>query len=40
LVKDFNKQLREHTYTEDSWKKATGKTVDELWTEYAANPAV
>ena len=40
LVKDLNKQLRKHTYTDDSWKKATGKSVDELWKEYAANPAI
>jgi hypothetical protein len=40
LVKDFNNQLRKHTYTDDSWKKATGKTVNELWKEYTANPAV
>ena len=40
LVNDFNTQLRKHTYTDDSWKKATGKSVDELWKEYAANPVI
>ncbi|MEO3406374.1 basic secretory protein-like protein [Mucilaginibacter sp. CAU 1740] len=40
LVKTLDKQLREHTYTADSWKNLTGKTVDELWTAYAANPAI
>ena len=40
LVKDLDKQLREHTFTNDSWKKETGKTLDELWTAYAANPAI
>lgn len=40
LVKDLDKQLREHTFTNDSWKKETGKTLDELWTAYAANPTI
>src|ERR1700759_2866935 len=31
IVKDFNKQLRMHTFTDNSWKDATGKTLDELW---------
>ncbi|WP_316834843.1 basic secretory protein-like protein [Pedobacter nutrimenti] len=38
LVKTFDKQLREHTFTDNSWKKETGKTLDELWTAYAAHP--
>jgi hypothetical protein len=40
LVKILDKQLREHTFTNDSWKSLTGKTVDELWAAYASNPAV
>ena len=40
LVKILDKQMREHTYTDESWKKATGKTVDELWTTYAVNPVI
>jgi len=40
LVKTFDAQLRAHTFTDDSWKKETGKTVDELWAAYAANPAI
>jgi hypothetical protein len=40
LVKILDKQLREHTFTNDSWKNLTGKTVDELWVAYAANPAI
>src|ERR1700743_970140 len=40
IVKDFNKQLRLHTFTDNSWKTATGKTLDELWAEYAANPEI
>lgn len=40
IVKELDSELRKHTYTDDSWKKLTGKTVDELWKDYAANPAV
>lgn len=40
IVKDFNKQLRLHTFTDNSWKTATGKTLDELWAEYSTNPAI
>lgn len=40
IVKNFNKQLRLHKFTDDSWKTATGKTLDELWAEYSANPAI
>ncbi|AMR32367.1 secretory protein [Mucilaginibacter sp. PAMC 26640] len=39
LVKTFDEQLRTHTFNDESWKKETGKTVDELWTAYAANPS-
>jgi hypothetical protein len=40
IAKTFDAQLRAHTFTDDSWKKETGKTVDELWTAYAANPTI
>lgn len=40
IVKVLDKQMREHSFTDDAWKQLTGKTVDELWAEYAANPAV
>ena len=40
IVKDFNKQLQLHTFTDNSWKTATGKTLDELWVEYSANPVI
>jgi len=40
IVKKLDKQMREHTFTDDTWKQLTGKTVDELWKDYAANPAV
>lgn len=35
-VQKLDSQLRNHTYTADSWKKLTGKTVDELWAAYVA----
>ncbi|GAB2692041.1 hypothetical protein GCM10027037_14230 [Mucilaginibacter koreensis] len=40
VVKELDKQMREHTYTADSWKKLTGKTLDELWQAYVASPAL
>jgi hypothetical protein len=40
LVKQFDEQLRAHTFTNDSWKNETGKTIDELWAAYAANPGI
>jgi hypothetical protein len=39
-VKSLDSQLRAHTYTNDSWKQLTGKTVDELWKAYIQNPEV
>jgi hypothetical protein len=39
-VKALDKQMREHTYTAESWKKLTGKTVDELWQAYVASPVL
>ncbi|MBD1392903.1 basic secretory protein-like protein [Mucilaginibacter glaciei] len=35
-VQKLDSRLRAHTYTSDSWKKLTGKTVDELWEAYVA----
>jgi hypothetical protein len=40
IVKTLNEQLRLHTFTDNSWKQQTGKTVDELWKEYEAKPEV
>jgi len=40
FVKDVDAQLRKHTYTENTWKGETGKTLDELWADYSANPAI
>lgn len=46
LKKNINKNIvdrldsasRNGTYSTDTWKQLTGKTVDELWNAYTANP--
>jgi hypothetical protein len=40
LVKNFNTQLRRHTFTDNSWMAATGKTLDELWKAYEKDPVI
>lgn len=40
LVNKLDAALRSHTYMPELWKEVTGKTVEELWAEYAKNPAV
>ncbi|WP_454804027.1 basic secretory protein-like protein [Mucilaginibacter phyllosphaerae] len=39
-VKKLDSQMREHTYTAATWNKLTGKSVDELWKAYSANPNI
>jgi len=39
-VKMLDKNMRDHTYTDEVWKTATGKTLDEQWTAYTLNPAL
>jgi hypothetical protein len=34
IVTELNAAMREGRYTPDIWKQLTGKTVDELWTDY------
>lgn len=34
IVKTLDAQLRDHTYTAQTWKDITGKTLDELWADY------
>ena len=36
----LDKAMRTKTYNADFWKEQTGKTVDELWDLYAANPVI
>lgn len=38
IVVKLDNAMRTHTYKETIWSDLTGKTVDELWTAYAANP--
>lgn len=40
IVVKLDSAMRNHTYKETMWKDLTGKTVDELWTTYSANPGV
>ncbi|WP_179225588.1 basic secretory protein-like protein [Hymenobacter mucosus] len=40
LINELDAAARAHTYTPDIWKQKTGKTLDELWTLYAENPAL
>ncbi|MFT4154962.1 basic secretory protein-like protein [Parafilimonas sp.] len=40
FVKKLDAAMRDNTYDDAFWKKTTGKSVDELWLEYAANPAI
>jgi hypothetical protein len=40
IVDKFDTALRSNTYKASMWKDLTGKTVDELWAEYAANPVI
>jgi hypothetical protein len=39
-VKKLDAIMRAHTYSDDTFKKLTGKNVTELWKDYAANPAL
>jgi hypothetical protein len=39
-VKALDAQLRANTYTEASWQALTGKSVQQLWNDYAANPSL
>ena len=40
IVKELDKQMRNHTYTDDIWKQQTGQTLDELWKTYTDNPVL
>lgn len=40
IVTNLNTALRNHTYTANTWVTLTGKTVDQLWAEYSASPAL
>ena len=38
LVKRLNAAMRQGRYRPELWKELAGKTVDELWTQYAEDP--
>ncbi len=40
IIDKLDAVMRDHTYTDDTWKKLTGKTVDELWAEYMKSEGV
>lgn len=40
VVKSLDARLRAGTYSANTWQTLTGKTVDQLWASYAANPAL
>lgn len=40
LVEKLDGQLRDHTYTSSAWKDLTGKTLDELWSDYASAKSI
>ena len=40
IVRKLDKLMREHKYTDNTFKDLTGKTVDELWKDYSANPTI
>ena len=40
LVEKLDEDLRTKTYTAETWEQYTGKTVDQLWEAYTANPEV
>ena len=40
IVNELDSAMRLSTYSNDIWKKLTGKTVDELWESYSKNPGL
>lgn len=40
IIVKLDDAMRQHTYTNEFWKNETGKTVDELWNDYAADPVI
>lgn len=40
IIDDLDKNMRAHTYQDSFWKERTGKTLAELWADYALNPAI
>lgn len=38
MIIQIDKELRNHTYNKDTWVSLSGKSIDELWEDYAKNP--
>lgn len=38
IVNEMDAALRAHAYSPELWQQKTGKTLDELWAAYTANP--
>ncbi|CAF3394306.1 unnamed protein product [Rotaria sp. Silwood1] len=38
IVEQLDLCLRQEAYTEQIWQRLTGKTIDQLWNQYAHNP--
>ena len=39
-VKSLDASLRGHTFQNETWVKVTGKSLEDLWTEYLKNPRI
>jgi len=40
ILKDLDSRLRNHTYNDNTWQQLSGKSLDELWNNYTANPSI
>ena len=40
ILEDLDRALRAGTYTDTFWKQRTGRSVDQLWTAYGADPVL
>ncbi len=40
ILNNLNTAGRTNTYTSNFWITQTGKTIDQLWSDYAANPSI
>jgi predicted alpha-1,2-mannosidase len=40
LIITLDNAARNHTFTKDIWEKNTGKTIEQLWAAYVANPTL
>jgi len=40
IVKKIDKSMRDHTYTDETWKAQTHKTLNELWSSYISDPTL